>query len=1181
MSRRLLRVLSIFLTVVMVMASAVGADELVEEVFVEESYSAEEADNAEGGDITQVDIFGAEETPQLEENETVFEESNATEDVAFVEEDYSSEDELSFSEEEASSVEEQPGEVVEENIDEVNAAEEETYAESSPDELIESSMSSVDELPAFADPAEKSTGSLRISMDLKSKDEGEMCVQGEPHLFIYLKQTMTSDGKAPATPQRYTIRLRNLSKGSGEFWTVSNRIGGPVTGTYEVHYYTPFAGEEEDCDRKVPSFVESEPDDSLMYEIKPGEKFAGATMTLSSDAVKSLVISKTDDTRMDLDATATTRASLIPGAYKKITGIESAEDELTFELYSSNSDGDEGELLATVDTKGAEITEELGRGFYFDPVLIPSPGDYWFVIKEDNSGADHFVPVTDSVYCHATVGYSDAGILDITSLEYLQGSVKDTSTNRKLTVSSSLDELTVKGDNKDVTGEAVYELYGPFEGHTPKRDDHGSFGKPIQTKKGSKYTFSNLELFDEWYTYVIVEQASKEGAENRDHLVMITARWTSDGAQWYIKDFASFTNKYTVVPVQQTFTIENQIKGKPTTAQSFAYRLRRVSDSQIATVRIEGNATKTKDVKLPSFTKAGTYEFRITEVDGTAAGFSYNTEDRTYKLKYVVKDNGKGKLNVTTYVDGEKVKDEKPVLTFKNKYAVKVKVQHVDASTSKGVSGGKSRIVDKDGTEVKKTWKSDGTAKEVSVTADGTYTIKEVKAPTGYQIADDVKFTIKDGKVSTGTTIRIPHTKITGSFTFNKVSSTDTKKAVSNVEFYLYRIPYEKGTKNYNSAAANLKKGTVKWSQLKAWKRSISQEDGAVTFTTLEPDTYYVIKENAITGQPYQLTPESKSAVISTKYSSKSKSVTTKVISGNNVLVSNSGSLIWKDTPTKVTVYMRSSSGALLKGAKLALTNAAGTTIDSWESGDSGHTITEKLNLNEAYKVTQTNQLQGYATAPAVTFTVKQENGNDQKVTLTAQKTATSTSTTSNSGGGSSGGGGSSSSKSTSSASTTRAAAQYVNVRVRENWTNPDGTVTAWPEGTTVRVQLYANNQEVSGRVLSLNAQNPSGAFENLPKNDTSGRAITYTAKAVSVTGYTGEGEMPQGTLQVDIVDVASTSSSGGAAVGTMNGTTGGTTRTTSAVTGDTSPILPLIALMALAAAVIAIVVLGRKKNRR
>ena len=341
-------------------------------------------------------------------------------------------------------------------------------------------------------------------------------------------------------------------------------------------------------------------------------------------------------------------------------------------------------------------------------------------------------------------------------------------------------------------------------------------------------------------------------------------------------------------------------------------------------------------------------------------------------------------------MDDQKVKDEKPVLTFKNKYAVKVRIQHVDATTSKGVSGGKSNIVNARGEEIKKTWKSDGTPKEVTVAADGTYTIKEVKSPTGYQLADDVKFTVKDGEVSTGTDIKIPHTMITGSFSFKKVSSANKNTAISNAEFYLYRIAYDRGTKNYESAATNLKKGKIKWSQMKAYKRSISQAYGTVTFTTLEPDTYYVIKENSITGQPYQLTPESKSAVISTKYSSESKTVTVKVVSGNNVLVSSSGSMIWKDTPTKVTVYMRSSSGALLKGAKLVVINSAGTTIDSWVSGDSGHTIVEKLNLNESYKVMQINQLQGYTTASAVTFTVKQENGKDQKITLTAQKAATS-----------------------------------------------------------------------------------------------------------------------------------------------------------------------------------------------
>ena len=453
------------------------------------------------------------------------------------------------------------------------------------------------------------------------------------------------------------------------------------------------------------------------------------------------------------------------------------------------------------------------------------------------------------------------------------------------------------------------------------------------------------------------------------------------------KPVLTFKNQYDAAKVQKTFTINNEIKGTPSTAQTFSFLLRRLSDNKIARVMIEANTTKTKDLKLPTFTKAGTYEFLITEESGTASGFSYNTEHKTYSLKYVVEDDGTGKLNVITYVDGEKVMDEKPVLTFRNKYAVKVKIQHVDSYTSKGVSGGKSNIVNARGEEIKKTWKSDGTPKEVTVAADGTYTIKEVKSPTGYQLADDVKFTVKDGEVSTGTDIKIPHTMITGSFSFKKVSSANKNTAISNAEFYLYRIAYDRGTKNYESAATNLKKGKIKWSQMKAYKRSISQAYGTVTFTTLEPDTYYVIKENSITGQPYQLTPESKSAVISTKYSSESKTVTVKVVSGNNVLVSSSGSMIWKDTPTKVTVYMRSSSGALLKGAKLVVINSAGTTIDSWVSGDSGHTIVEKLNLGEAYKVMQINQLQGYESAPSVIFTVRQENGNGQKITLTARKT--------------------------------------------------------------------------------------------------------------------------------------------------------------------------------------------------
>ena len=59
------------------------------------------------------------------------------------------------------------------------------------------------------------------------------------------------------------------------------------------------------------------------------------------------------------------------------------------------------------------------------------------------------------------------------------------------------------------------------------------------------------------------------------------------------------------------------------------------------------------------------------------------------------------------------------------------------------------------------------------------------------------------------------------------------------------------------------------------------------------------------------------SAIISTKYSSKSKSVTVKVIVGNNVLVSNSGSFIWKDVPLDTNVSIKSIKAS---GNKITLT---------------------------------------------------------------------------------------------------------------------------------------------------------------------------------------------------------------------------------------------------------------------
>ena len=94
-----------------------------------------------------------------------------------------------------------------------------------------------------------------------------------------------------------------------------------------------------------------------------------------------------------------------------------------------------------------------------------------------------------------------------------------------------------------------------------------------------------------------------------------------DGVAEVVGEQSSFTDfsSDTAAQVQQTFTIKNEIEGSPLTIQTFSFLLRSLSDNKFARVMIEANTTKTKDVKLPTFTKAGTYEFLITEESGTAS----------------------------------------------------------------------------------------------------------------------------------------------------------------------------------------------------------------------------------------------------------------------------------------------------------------------------------------------------------------------------------------------------------------------------------------------------------------------------------------------------------------------------------------------------------------------------------
>lgn len=83
-----------------------------------------------------------------------------------------------------------------------------------------------------------------------------------------------------------------------------------------------------------------------------------------------------------------------------------------------------------------------------------------------------------------------------------------------------------------------------------------------------------------------------------------------------------------------------------------------------------------------------------------------------------------------------------------------VSFSKVDATTSKEVVGAEIEVVDKDGNVVDK-WTSTEDVHYISGLVEGeTYTLKELSAPEGYVIAEEIKFTVTDDKKEQNITMK-------------------------------------------------------------------------------------------------------------------------------------------------------------------------------------------------------------------------------------------------------------------------------------------------------------------------------------------------------------------------------------------------------------------------------------------
>ena len=271
--------------------------------------------------------------------------------------------------------------------------------------------------------------------------------------------------------------------------------------------------------------------------------------------------------------------------------------------------------------------------------------------------------------------------------------------------------------------------------------------------------------------------------------------------------------------------------------------------------------------------------------------------------------------------------------------AIEAVISKVDITNAeKELPGAELQIMDTEGKEVVKTifgeelkWTSAETAKQIKGLPAGEYILRETKAPTGFAVAADVKFTISDDlTVENKVVMKDAPTDVTVS----KVALTNETRELPGATL---QILDEKG---------EIAK-TVYGEQL-SWISDVT----AKVIKGLPAGTY-TLRETAA--------PDGYALAEDVIFTVNTDGTTTKVV--------------MKDDVTRVQISkMDVTNNKELAGAHLALKDASGEIILNWISTGEPKVFEGKLIAGATYTLTEISAPSGYSLAKDITFTVNSNN---------------------------------------------------------------------------------------------------------------------------------------------------------------------------------------------------------------
>lgn len=521
----------------------------------------------------------------------------------------------------------------------------------------------------------------------------------------------------------------------------------------------------------------------------------------------------------------------------------------------------------------------------------------------------------------------------------------------------------------------------------------------------------------------------------------VTAQWTSGSTPKTIEMPADGTYRFTEVTAPDgyqkaesiDFTIEGgKVIGVWTDNTVIMY------DAPVPkTVTISKKDAATSD-ELPgaelTITKDGTTVETWTST--TTPHVIENMSDGTYTLTEVTSPDGYQKAESITFTVKDGIVENGPVTMYDNPVSVKISKQ--DITTHAELSGAKLTVSNKATGQVVDTWISTDTPHEITGLKDGVYELTEITAPSGYEIAEAVTFTVRDRVVSSETVVmydkpsetipntvkiskrdattgkELPGAKLTVTDESGEVkdswTSTDTPHEIENLadgNYTLTEVTAPDGYEVAESVVFTVKDGAVIGNIV----IMLDQPEGDTpTPPTPDEDHSFVISKRDITngkelaGAELTLTDEAGEEIdswVSTKTPHEIKNLPdgeytlTEVTAPDGYEVAESitftvengtvtgGSVVMYDTPTKATpsepeekqdftISKRDiTTGKELPGAKLTLTDSDNSIVETWISGSKPHQI--KNLADGEYTLTEVTAPDGYEVAESITFTV--ENG--------------------------------------------------------------------------------------------------------------------------------------------------------------------------------------------------------------